>query len=122
MSWKTSQNRKVYQRMVNKAMRAVNENIERDSLWRGRFVVRQVRADWVDDCFGGRALVVELEFRDKKTGYTSTMVREANSLCFLNGHKVFEQMNYFITEECNVWVKEGFEVLYADKTDYTKVR
>ena len=46
MSWKTSQNRKIHQRAINKSMRELNKNIENDPLWKGRYCVRQYRSWW----------------------------------------------------------------------------
>lgn len=39
--WLTSQNKKRHQRAINKLVREMNRNLERDELWCGRFMIRQ---------------------------------------------------------------------------------
>lgn len=122
--WISSQNRKVHQRRINYYMRKMNKNVERDSLWRGRFIIRQDSAQWVQyEDHSGWELYVILKLIDKKTGRTRYYpLQSVNSLSFLNGYKIWEMMNTFIVEDCNVWEVEGHEALYNDKTDWTKVK
>lgn len=46
-NWRHSSNRKVHQRAVNRVIRWVNETIERDELWRGRFFIRQYESRFI---------------------------------------------------------------------------
>lgn len=119
--WKTSANRREHQRALNRAMRRVNKAIEEDSLWRGRFVVRQKDAQFYRyEDKSGYEMYITLEFRDKKNGAIYEFCDCANSLLMWSGSKIFYEMNRFITEIDDVWVLEGHEALYADTTDYTK--
>ena len=108
--------RKKVQRQVNKVYRHMNRIIENDDLWRGRFVVRQKSADWINYC-GTREyfLSVTYEFIDKKTGQISQLYRGVD---FFLDRRIGVQMNNFIVKDCKVWEKEN---PYEDKTDYRKV-
>lgn len=122
-NWTYSNNRKKYQRKMNYYMRKINKNIENDDLWRGRFVMRQDCAQWARYVDGsGHTLYIRLYCVDKKTGRKQYFpMRSVNSLCFWNGHKLWEMMNNFIVDYLDVWTNEGREILYSDKTDYRKV-
>lgn len=112
--------RKKAQRSINKAIREMNQNIAADSLWRGRFVGRQKRADWYRFSDGsGGILTVTIEFRDKKTNQTDLLTYDNYDIKF---HGLFIDMNEFIIETCyeNTW--KNRDELYSDTTDYTKVR
>lgn len=123
-NWTYSNNRKKYQRKMNYYMRKINKNIENDNLWRGRFVMRQDCAQWVKyEDNSGYALYVRLYCVDKKTGRKQFIpMHSVNSLCFWNGHKLWEIMNNFIVEYLDIWTNESKEILYSDKTDYRKVK
>lgn len=113
--WYTN-NRKKVQRQINKIFRQMNRIIENDDLWRGRFVVRQKRTEWVN-YYGSReyCLYVIYEFVDKKTGEVSRPHVEPD---FALDRHIGIQMNTFIVNYCKVWEKEN---PYEDKTDYRKV-
>lgn len=121
MGWMTSQNRKRYQRAVNKVFRELNYALAVDSLWRGRFLVRQTQSRWIheNDYY---YLIVEYEMIDLKTGIVKPYIKEANSICSWGGGKVFWEMNDFITQWCDVWRVEGSEALRSDKTVYRSPR
>lgn len=103
-SWITSFNRKVHQRKLNAAIRSVNRNIERDSLWRGRFYIRQSSAQFYSYPDGsGCELWVVLQFIDRKTGATKEIAETANHFLWQNGTHLFWEMNRFIVEYCRVW-------------------
>lgn len=108
--------RKKVQRQVNKVFRHMNRIIEKDELWRGRFVVRQKRAYWIN-YQGTReyTLFVVYYFIDKKTGQISKSYQDMDFS--LDMHLAIE-MNNFIVKDCEVWEKEN---PYEDKTDYRKV-
>lgn len=106
--WKASSNRKVHQRALNSEVRKMNENIEKDSLWRGRFYVRQGKSYMYKFEDGsGYDLYVQLWFYDRKTGRTYCDCNSANRWCFMGGLKIWEAMNYFIVSQCQVWQKEN---------------
>ena len=121
-NWKTSQYRKKHQRAVNAEFRKMNKSIAADNLWRGRFVVEQLASWFIPyEDHSGYYLIVDFQFRDKKTGQVKKMTSEANSLLF--GSKLFWEMNNFIVEDCfdYVWGAPD-EHVYSDKTDYTQWR
>lgn len=118
--FKFSQNRKKVQRAVNRTVRALNRNITEDNLWRGRFVVYQSAAWWMrtDDKY---RLIVELVFKDKKTGQSTSEIMTANRAMFFGGEALYKRMNDFIIHESGVWVREGLDAIRNDTTDYTKI-
>lgn len=117
--WKYSQHRKVHQRALNKYVRAINENIKNDELWRGRFYLRQKEFYFYsyEDHSGWYGVVV-LEAIDLKTGQTKEICSRVNELIMWEGHDIWLFMNNFIVEDCDVWGKEGHEALRADKKVY----
>lgn len=104
MAWITSTNRKRHQRALNKAVRALNKNLEEDNLWQGRFYVHQVRASWhkYEDNSGAELFVV-LELVDKVTGLTRLIADNANSFLFGYGYSLWRAMNDFIIHDVRVW-------------------
>lgn len=116
--WLTSKNRKRHQRAMNQLMRAMNENIENDDLWKGRFYVRQVAAQWYGYEDESGELWVVLRFIDKKTGFYWETAETVNHWRWINGNRLWWAMNEFITERTNVWQtdprpgsKEWFETM-----------
>ena len=122
MGWRSSRYRKRHQSLINKTFRNMNKSIVKDSLWRGRFVVEQNASWFLPYGDGGHYLVVDYQFRDKKTGRISKRTGEANSLCMWHGSKLFHEMNDFIAVDCfdDVWANPK-ENVYEDKTDYTLI-
>lgn len=103
-SWLTSKNRKRHQREMNKLMRLMNQNIENDDLWRGRFYVRQVAAQWYEyEDKSGAELWVVLRFIDKKTGFYWETAETVNHWRWVNGNHLWWAMNNFIVDKTNVW-------------------
>lgn len=95
--------RKKQQRKLNKTIKEVNQRMKDDSLWRGRFQIKQLRSDYRpfprDYCDYGD-FYVELEFVDKKTGKTK------RSWCYplaLLENRIYELLNDFIVIYCDVW-------------------
>ena len=100
--------RKKQQRKVNKIIREVNRRMKEDSLWRGRFQVKQLRSDYrpfSKNCYENDYgdFYVELEFIDKKTGKTKRSWYHPLSL-FKN--RIYAQLNDFIVVYCKVWSEE----------------
>ena len=108
--WLTSKNRKVHQRAINRAVRAMNKNIENDDLWNGRFIVRQYEdsPQWrrYEDGSGAE-LCVKLKFIDRATGRYYVDAHSVNEWCIFNGSRIWRLMNWLITEHWDVW-KEAF--------------
>lgn len=100
--WLTSKNRKRHQRAMNAAMKELNDNIKRDSLWNGRFYVRQDAAHWVQYADGsGAELWVLLQFIDKATGKVWEQLETVNHWRF--GAHLWWSMNDFIVNQSGVW-------------------
>lgn len=119
MTWLTSNNRKRHQRAMNKLMRNLNENIEQDELWRGRFVVRQLASHFVPYEDGsGSELWVCLQFLDRLTGTSYEALETVNHWRMWNGGHLFWDMNRFITEG-PVWESDPkpYSPEYKEMTD-----
>ena len=109
--------RKKQQRKVNKIIKEANQRMKDDSLWRGRFQIKQLRSDYrpfpSDYCDYGD-FYVELEFIDKKTGKTKR--NWYHTLPLFENH-IYAQLNNFIVVYCNAWSekpspREQMEVYY----------
>ena len=109
--------RKKQQRRVNKIIKEANQRMKDDSLWRGRFQIKQLRSDYrpfpSDYCDYGD-FYVELEFIDKKTGKIKR--NWYHTLSLFENH-IYAQLNDFIVIYCDVWSekpspKEQTEVYY----------
>lgn len=109
--------RKKQQRKVNKIIKEANQRMKEDSLWRGRFQIKQLRSDYrpfpSDYCDYGD-FYVELEFIDKKTGKIKR--NWYHPLSLFENH-IYAQLNDFIVIYCDVWsekpsLKEQTEVYY----------
>ena len=83
-------------------MRQLNEDIQNDDLWRGRFYVRQVAAQWYEDKNGAELWVV-LRFYDKKTGITKEVADTVNHWRYFGGSHLWWAMNDFIVKTVKVW-------------------
>lgn len=97
--------RKKQQRKINKIIKEVNQRMKDDSLWRGRFQIKQLRSDYRPfprDYSDYGNFYVELEFVDKKTGKTKRSWYQSLSL-FENHIYVLLLLNDFIVFCCNVW-------------------
>ena len=102
--WLTTLNRKKQQREMNKLIRKINQNIENDTLWCGRFYVKQVFARFeVYSDKSGADLFVGLAFIDKKTNVTFTRYETVNYWRFYNGGHLSLAMNEFIVNRTGVW-------------------
>lgn len=121
MGWKSSFNRKKYQRMVNKYVRKINHNVEKDDLWRGRFYMRQVgspRFIIYEDKSGGDLENVHLIVVDRLTGNEVHGWDSANGWCYFNGSKIWQFMNDAIVEKFDVWHKDNNPRDLRDNPDY----
>lgn len=107
MRWLTSMNKKRHQRKINRLIREANKSIEKDDLWHGRFCIKQVESpQWhVYEDKSGAEYFVHLKFIDKCTGRYWIQAETVNHWrgSFGNGWRIWDKMNWFIVEHCNVW-------------------
>ena len=101
-------NRKKRQRRFVRYLRQINKNVMDDDLWRGRFEMRQVGAEWVTQSFIGITpdgreffdpygiLIAKVKIKDKLTGKTEEYVVNTNITDRLEGYDLWEFMNDFI--------------------------
>ena len=101
-------NRKKRQRRFVRYLRQINKNIMDDGLWRGRFEMRQVGAEWITQSFIGITpdgrefydtygiLIAKVKIKDKLTGETEEYVVNTNITDRLEGYDLWEFMNNFI--------------------------
>ena len=101
-------NRKKRQRRFVHYLRQINDNVKNDDLWRGRFEMRQIDAQWVSgnikrfttdgrefrDTYG--TLIAKVKIKDKLTGKTEEYVVNTNITDRLEGYDLWEFMNDFI--------------------------
>ena len=107
MRWLTSMNKKRHQREINRLIREANKSIEKDDLWYGCFCIKQVESpQWhVYEDKSGAEYFVHLKFIDKCTGRYWIQAETVNHWrgSFGNGWRIWDKMNWFIVEHCNVW-------------------
>ena len=119
--WKTTLNRKKIQREINKVIRHMNNSIEQDELWLGRFYCHQRSIRWYPS--EDRTWVyakVEVEFIDRKTGKAFT--HYFNKEDFLGrSWRLWDAMNDFIITYCRVWAEVPPPSLH-NTWDYRKER
>ena len=105
--WLTSMNKKKHQRAMNRLVRSFNKALEQDDLWCGRFVIRQVYSpQWHEyDDGSGAEYFVHLKFIDRCTGQYYIAADQVNYWRGLraNGYKLWEKINWLITEHWNIW-------------------
>lgn len=101
-------NRKKRQRRFVRYLRQINKNVMDDDLWRGRFEMWQVDAEWITHGFRGITsdgreffdpygiLIAKVRITDKLTGKTEEYVVNTNITDRLEGHDLWEFMNDFI--------------------------
>ena len=101
-------NRKKRQRRFVRYLRQINKNVMDDDLWRGRFEMRQVGAEWITQSFIGITpdgrefydtygiLIAKVKIKDKLTGETEEYVVNTNITDRLEGYDLWEFMNNFI--------------------------
>lgn len=101
-------NRKKRQRRFVRYLRQINKNVMDDDLWRGRFEMRQVDAEWITHGFRGITsdgreffdpygiLIAKVRITDKLTGKTEEYIVNTNITDRLEGYDLWEFMNDFI--------------------------
>lgn len=98
-----SHNRKNHQRWFNQYCRYVNEAMENDNLWLGRFYITQkcTTMEWFEDHSGG-LMRAEIVMHDRKTGKIRSGVYTGLDMEW----KFWFDFNNFIIEDCKVWEEE----------------
>lgn len=111
---------KKLQKRINKAIKAMNQNIYNDNLWMGRFYAHQVRADYTkfEDGSGG-ILSAWLELVDRKTNQTKLVRIDNFGECIFLDWDIWKEMNDFITEDCAVWRNKDDDP-YKNRIDFRK--
>lgn len=114
--------RKKYQSKLNKLIKELNETIENDPLWNGRFVFHIMYSDFerFKDGSGGLLYVI-IRGYDKKSGYYKDYTLEYAPYLKFAKYDIWEISNNFITKDTNVW-KNGNNPYDDNKIDYTKVK
>ena len=94
--------RKQYQRKFNKLIKKVNNNLAADSLWKGRFVFRQIGASFerFNDNSGG-ILYVRIRGYDKLTGFYKDFCLDYAP--YLLEYHIWKIVNNFIVDDTCVW-------------------
>ena len=89
-------------------MRQLNQNIENDNLWKGRFAFRQIDCQFhkFEDNSGG-ILYPFVRAYDKRTGYYKDYRVEYAPYFHFAGSYLWEMANTFIVEDANVWRQKG---------------
>jgi len=118
--------RKKYQKSFNKKLRTLNKNIEKDPLWRGRFVFYQ-RGGCITDRFKDEKdkdegiFTVYIRAYDKKTKYYKDYRLDyAPWMRTINWKITMDVANNFIVEALDVW-RSG-EDPRDDTVDYNKIK
>ena len=100
--WKTSTNVKKIQRSVNKEARHLNQTLEEDPLFKGRFYIHQLER--VVHRYDGELYCSFLfEFVDRETGKFAHYWFNDTDFNGISKWRVWEKMNFFITEYVDFW-------------------
>ena len=109
-------------RKVNQVARKINKQIEEDNIWRGRFVLRQLKKRLEIYPDGSRMSYYKYRLYDKKTG------EYADSCWFsefqiLNSYCLWDFANNAIVETFKVWEYDEYNPNhpFRDQTNYLKV-
>lgn len=114
--------RKKYQNYFNKKIKQMNKGIYDDNLWKGRFVFRQIAADWerFDDNSGGLLWVI-LRAYDKETDqYRDFGIETAPWRVTLDWHLAMDVANKFIVDDIDAWHEEINP--YKNEKDWRKIK
>ena len=114
--------RKKYQNYFNKKIKQMNKGVYDDNLWKGRFVFRQIAADWerFDDNSGGLLWVI-LRAYDKETDqYRDFGIETAPWRVSLDWHLAMDVANKFIVDDIDAWHEEINP--YKNEKDWRKIK
>ncbi len=122
--WKgshSSRSKRNLKRKIVGVIKDLNDNVLHDTLWRGRFYVTCGAIQYANYIDGsGTYGWVYLTFCDLATGQISQAIFDDLDFIMFNGYKVWERLNSFIVDDCNVWHDKDINV-YADKTVYRTI-
>ena len=122
--WKgshSSKSKRNLKRKIVKVTKDLNDNILHDELWRGRFYVTCGAIQYANYVDGsGTYGWVYLTFCDLATGQVSQAIFDDLDFTMFNGYKVWERLNSFIVDDCDVWRDKDINV-YEDKTVYRTI-
>lgn len=119
--WMLTTKPKKIQRRINSVLRAMNQNIERDELWLGRFYCRQKSISYIKSEDKSYLYAhIAVEFIDRKSG--KRMLKYFHKEDFMiTSWRLWETMNNFIVDYCEVW-KENPRPSINNPWDYRKER
>ena len=116
---------KYLQREINRSIRALNDTVANDSLWRGRFYARQqaIRFATYADKSGVWA-IAKIAFIDKQTNVQHIVWLDNKDINGLGkrticGYRIWEVMNNFIIKQTE---SVGCQDYYLMAIDYTPDR
>lgn len=112
-----STKRKKHQRWFNQYCRYINRVMEEDTLWLGRFCVKQEGTEmhWFEDGSGG-VMRAKITMRDKKTNLQETDYYTGFDMDW----KLWLDLNNFIVNKCKVWSESPS--VYENRIDYRGVK
>ena len=110
---------------INKVFRETNKIIEKDKLWRGRFVLLN-RAMWLHEYpdHGGVYAIIKVAAFDKRTGKYHEQIMDWYDILGYSGRggfKLWNFMNDFIVDKVKVWNETPSPNDPDFVKDYTKV-
>ena len=97
---------KKIQRKANREIRKINKNLLEDTLWKGRFYIKQTnRIDRSYSDHSGYFILFTFEIKDLKTNLSKETYYYMNSeyLSTRFSWTLFEEINNFIVMDCGVW-------------------
>ena len=115
--------RKIYQHGINGLVKNLNEAIEEDPLWNGRFVfhIMDSQFERFEDGSGG-LLYVTIRGYDKKTKvYKDYSMQYAPYLKKHSNYDLWRISCKFITEDTDTW-KNDNNPYDDERIDYTKIK
>ena len=122
--WKgshSSKSKRNLKRKIVKVIKDLNDNILYDEQWRGRFYVTCGAIQYANYVDGsGTYGWAYLTFCDLATGQVSQAIFDDLDFTMFNGYKVWERLNSFIVDDCDVWRDKDINV-YEDKTVYRTI-
>lgn len=120
-----SKNKKKQQRILNWWVKKANKSVQMDSLWRGRFFIRQfgtTEFEMFEDGSGG-VLYVTLRIFDKKTMKYLETYGSVAELCHSRCFRLSWILNSAIVEKFDVWNhnRDSEDYPYNDYVDYNSI-
>lgn len=92
----SSKSKKKLKHAMMESIRAMNENIKNDELWKGRFYITCDSICYKTYEDGVGYAYAALTIKDKKTGAIEQIIMSDMSLTFLNGYDLWIWTNKFV--------------------------